>query len=573
MKLNNQPKLWEIPTKLKWVEFLALSISAAASTFGLYTILEPLISKQYQLFALLATFIGFFILIDKVRRGSLVRFLNSQLSQLVESYMSGNLQLNGRTINITPTKTKWFSGLLGGVLTIVIMGADIFGGYSINATIKDKLTEYKINNNSVYQKEVTDIASGRTALESYNVSMTKWNSDRATQLEKWEARNDADKQKWEARQKEAYNSCDASYPVSKHYFKKNRVCKQKWDKNNKFYNIAKPAEPMKPILIATKDEAVSTKVIGTGIAMATAEAEAFAEPFAKGFFMLYVVLSLILNGLVTRAIFDMYVEMNEDIQQDPSLYKNAFEHWQMVRRAERHGISENKQKEETETMNIRVNLSSKLTDLQIKGELKKAAIKLKQHQIIETGGYGAIINHLRGQGISEEDISDMLKEFEPDTEESATTQQTQPAPMKIATPAPYKEQRVAKVDDRPIGFNVNQSSNKTAPVKAPVAPTTINAVFDGLDLQIATEILLNGLNRGDAVMSNSKLRDAFKKSKATGKMALNEVGSFVKIPLANVGILQENSGKAYTVGMELDEAIEKLISKEMISWTPYYAYI
>ena len=562
MKLNNQPKLWEIPVKLKWIELVALSISAAASTFGLYTILEPLITKQYQLFALLFAFVGFFILIDKMRRGSLVRFLNSQLSQLVESYMSGNLQLNGRTVNITPTKTKWISGLLGGVLTLVIMGADIFGGYSINATIKDKLTEYKISSNSVYQKEVNDIASGRTALENYNLAMSKWNTDRAKELNEWKATNRADKKKFEAKQAKEFSSCDKSYPASKYMFKKNRECKESWSSANKYYAIAKPAELMKPVMIATKDEAKTTKVIGTGISEATAKAEAFAEPFARGFFMLYVVLSLILNGLVLRAIFDAYGEMDEDIQQDPSLYKNAFEHWQMVRRAERHGISENKQKQETETMNIRVNLSSKLTDLEIQGELKKAAIKLKQHQIIETGGYGAIINHLRGQGISEEDISDLLKEFEGDTEEPVTTQHSQPAPVKIATVKRTKEQRVAKsneTNERPIGFNVN-----VVPVKAPVAPHIVNAVFDGEDLRMATELLLTGLKVGDKVMNNTQLRDAFKYSDAKGTMVLNEVGTFVKIPLSNVGVLQENSGKAYTVAMELKEALQLLSNKGMI---------
>jgi hypothetical protein len=567
---QKQSKLWEIPMKLRLIEFLALSISAGVSTFGLYTILQPLLkTEQVKLIVLLVSFVGFFILIDRLRRSSLVGFLNSQLSQTVEAYLDSTINVSGKEVNLVGTKTKWLQGIFGVILTVVILGSDWFGGYSIYAIGKQNLVEYHISRNQVYQKEVNDISTGKSALEQFNMDISNYNSTVSKLEQDWETKNDALKKEYKTAQKKAYKSCDKSYPASKYMFSANRTCRSAWNKEHTYLNLAKPAKPMKPVLVAT-DAEKTAPIIGMSIESVSTDAEKWAEPFAKGFFMLYVVLSIILNGLVLRSIFNEFSEMAEDINSDPTLYKKSYEHYETVRRTERHGIAENKQREETETMSTRVSLSSKITDLNIYGEKKKAAIKLKQHHIMEAGGYKGMIQYLRGKGIPDNEIEEMMQEFEDKTEEQSERTQPQPQP-KVIQPRREEHKTAAHLTDNtsPIGFKIDKSTNVTPVTKKPTfekidTKPVVNAVFDGEDLKIATELLLIGLSAGDKVMNNTKLRDAFKYSEAKGTMALNEVGSFVKIPLANIGVLQENSGKAYTVSMELEEALELLASKGMI---------
>ena len=97
------------------------------------------------------------MMIDRLRRGSLAGFFNAELTKLVESYMNGKFKLNGEEeVTITPTKTRYFAGLLGGMFTIIILFADIFGGYSIYEVGKKHLIEYEISTNSSYQKDLAD---------------------------------------------------------------------------------------------------------------------------------------------------------------------------------------------------------------------------------------------------------------------------------------------------------------------------------------------------------------------------------------------------------------------------------
>lgn len=251
--MSRPNKLWEIPIRLMPLEVAALTISAGVSTFGIYTIVNPLITEKIKLVTMLLFFVGFFVLIDRLRRGSLASYLNSKLSQLVESFMDGTIQLNGKTINLTPTKTKWFSGLLGVIFTSVIFSADIFGGFSIYEVGKKALIEYEISTNQVYQKEVLDEKSGKKALENYNVAIAKWNTQRAIQLEDWEKDELLNKKEYNKEKLNAYASCDTSHPIAKHYYTKNKECRTQWDEANIYKPVPKPAEMIKPMLVSTTE--------------------------------------------------------------------------------------------------------------------------------------------------------------------------------------------------------------------------------------------------------------------------------------------------------------------------------
>ena len=93
--------------------------------------------------------------------------------------------------------------------------------------------------------------------------------------------------------------------LKRSFFTKNGTCKRTWDNAHHYIAIAKPAELMKPVLVAT----TTKEVIGSSIDKVTEEATEWAEPFAKGFFALYVVLSLILNGLVLKSLYLAFTEM------------------------------------------------------------------------------------------------------------------------------------------------------------------------------------------------------------------------------------------------------------------------
>ena len=566
MKLEHQLKLWEIPYKLKTIEFIALSISATVSTFGLYTILSPLIAEKYQLTLILFSFIGFFMLIDRLRRGALAAFLNSQLTQLVESHMQGKFQLNGGLeASVTPTKTKWFAGLLGGVFTFVILFADIFGGYSIYEVGKKHLIEYEISTNQSYQKEIIEEKSGKTALEDFNEKISSWNANRAEELALWRSDELANKKSYAKNKKIAYSSCDRVWSLARSFYTKNAECKAKWDKANPYRSIAKPAELMKPVLVASENEK-EVVVIGSSINQAIARAEQWAEPFAKGFFMLYVVLSLILNGLVLKSMYLAFTETERDINTDPSLYNTAYQHYEIVRRAERHGISENKQKEETETMNVRVKLSSKITDLTIKGEAKKAAIKLKQHQIIEEGGFKDIIKRLREKNVDPKDYDEFYEYFNNVNDEPVS----QPIPKKIEqkeedlqVAAKHSEPTVTE-QKAPIGFKVGSDNIEHTIPTAAKAPTYKESGYfdDGYDLTVAIVCLYGYGSRkeeGDELLSNPELKKLYDKSPfKRNELNVNQIPTLVKGPLKEAGYIIERKGYRDTVKKDMYTVIKHM---------------
>jgi len=549
MKLQQQLKLWEIPYKLNLIELLALSVSAGVSTFGLYTILKPLITEEYRLALILATFIGFFMLIDKLRRGALGAFFNSLLTQLVESYMNGTFQLKGgKEVNITPTKTKWFAGILGGVFSLVIFGSDIFGGYSIYEVGKKNLVSYEISTNQSYQKEVQDEQTGKKAAEEYNANIIAWNNARAKQLEVWRADEKANRKAYDSEKRTAYAECDRKWSLKRSFFTKNETCKRTWDNAHHYIAIAKPAELMKPVLVATSNK----EVIGSSIDQVTAEATQWAEPFAKGFFALYVVLSLILNGLVLKSLYLAFTEMERDINSDPSLYKTAYEHHEMIRRAERHGISENKQKEEVETMNVRVKLSEKITDLVIQGEAKKAAIKLRQHQILEKGGYKDIIKHLRNKDVEEADIDEFAEYFN-------NTETKQPTPKKIEQKEP-QHQEAAKDTTQPIGFKVGEGENVIVQPKAPIYKE--NSYFDdGYDLTVAIWHLFKEgkVEAGMELPSNPEFLKLYNQSPyKRSELKLNEISAKVRKPLKELELIKERKGFKDVALYNLDEVLAEM---------------
>ena len=562
--MSRPNKLWEIPIRLMPLEVAALTISAGVSTFGIYTIVNPLITEKIKLVTMLLFFVGFFVLIDRLRRGSLASYLNSKLSQLVESFMDGTIQLNCKTINLTPTKTKWFSGLLGVIFTSVIFSADIFGGFSIYEVGKKALIEYEISTNQVYQKEVLDEKSGKKALENYNVAIAKWNTQRAIQLEDWEKDELLNKKEYNKEKLNAYASCDTSYPIAKHYYTKNKECRTQWDEANIYKPVPKPAEMIKPMLVSTTELNNSSTVIASGIESATKQATQWAEPFAKGFFALYVIFSLILNGLVLKSIFGLYDEMTRDVESDPSLYKTSYEHYEIVRRAERHGISENKQKEESETMDIRVKLSRKITDLKINGEKKKAAIKLKQHQLLEEGGYTDIIKHLRNKKFNNVDGKEFFDEFEEENSKPAPAPQPKVnEPKKIEQKEPIHQEAATTADtERPIGFKIEPTEHQSKPI-IPTPPSyNKNGYFNnGYDLTLAIICLFNygNIGKNQELLSNPKLKKCYDDNPLMrSELKLNQISSLVKGPLKKKGLIYATKGHPDRAGYELDEVLSQL---------------
>ena len=224
----------------------------------------------------------------------------------------------------------------------------------------------------------------------------------------------------------------------------------------------------------------------------------------------------------------------------------------MIRRAERHGISENKQKEEVETMNVRVKLSEKITDLVIQGEAKKAAIKLRQHQILEKGGYKDIIKHLRNKDVEEADIDEFAEYFN-------NTETKQPTPKKIEQKEP-QQQEAAKDTTNPIGFKVGEGKNVIVQPKAPTYKE--NSYFDdGYDLTVAIWHLFKE-GRVEANMelpSNPEFLKLYNQSPyKRSELKLNEISAKVRKPLKELELIKERRGFKDVALYNLDEVLAEM---------------
>jgi len=197
-QLSSQPTIKSI---------LALVFSGLISTYGIYSILLSLGVEGNTLYQAIGLFIIILIVADTFKRGSLVKYYNSQLRNVITGAKVLNMQL------------------VVSILALAFMVVfDIVGSFSTANYVEKKYQEFQATNSKEFELLQTNAKNGQTELSLYSQELSTWQQDKedakTTCNEKWNG--------WKAKYK--------------------AKCKEEWNENN-----PKPIKPSSTGSVSVED--------------------------------------------------------------------------------------------------------------------------------------------------------------------------------------------------------------------------------------------------------------------------------------------------------------------------------
>ena len=553
MKETDNLKLWEIPKELHTGAIIALVVNGSVSVAGNFIKLNTMEIIWWQLSLITLSLLGLFILFDQLKRLGFILYLNSLLAQKVETLVEKGVDERGEKIQARHTKTRWAAGLGAGVLTLFLAWASIFGGWSLSQVWHEYIVKQEIAKDDLYQKELIDIKTGATAQQDYNSKISDWNSKTIDALNTWRADEAKNKKSWQDEKEKAYEVCNVNWKIAKHYYTKNRLCKEAWDKNNPYLAIAKTATLMKPIFVAHSKG--TSRIIGDGYKEAKERAEKYARNFSLAAFIFWAISDLVMQTIIIMSFSSLFIKKLEDIEDDPKAYVKAYNHSSLVKKTERNGKSEAIRHKETETMVIRVTRAKAEADLAIDREKVQAAARLQQDSNYSEMSFEALLGKLRVKMSKESEVEQKYLDV-------FGAEPLKPVNNKEIT----KDEKVASKKEvkTVIGFRTGDEleSTKTQQAKAPSFKE--NGYFDdGYDLTVALFCLFNygKIGAGEKVLSNPQVKKLYDESPfKRNELNVNQIPRLVKAPLKEEGnlMLQSSSGGNDVALFSLNEIIEKL---------------
>ena len=262
-RIEQENNLTEIQVQRGTMSYIPVLISLMITLFGLYGFADTLIKNEIYLYGVLGVLASIILLMEHNRTNLFGDWFGSLLEE-----------------NINKDVKKPIIGFIIAILvTGVFIALDVFGAISMSTYVQKNMIENTVVESKAYQLAEANAKSGAETTKIYLSMLKDWRADK----------------------KEAFNSCDKSYPISKSP-KGNNWCKDEWSKKNK-----KPKS----------DNIKTNSSVDLNIFKELeSDAKVSLNGYEDYFFYAFLVLSMLLNYLAVASILNQYRSKDKHLTSD-----------------------------------------------------------------------------------------------------------------------------------------------------------------------------------------------------------------------------------------------------------------